>query len=411
MTGWIKSIINNMINGVLNLFTSATMSALNWVLKLLNDQIFHSPDLTRLPQVIYMSSRAQLAANACMTLIVVVVGLIAMTHGTLQDRHSLKELLPRMVFGFALANMANPIIRGVITAANAVTEALAGGDFTSQDSFNAIQRTVADVTSDPAQFIVALVLKEIAMWMLVLLVITWLGRLSVLLVVAATAPAALMCHAIPFAEPIAKLWWRALLSALAVQVLQAVTLQMAVSTMLVPSANLPALGLPHDPTGMFNMLVACFLLWMVIRIPKWVARNAGGSGGTGSGGRFGSIVRVVITQQVLGAVGLRGGGRKLLRRQAAAAGRGAGGPRQPVNHFHRHATTHQHLHMHPPGAGPSPAGGTSAGPGTGGGSARRPAYWAGNVTPPTRPPAGRPPLALPGRPAGSSQRAPGSGRT
>jgi hypothetical protein len=62
MSGWIKNIINGMIDAVLNTITSATLAALNWVLNLLNDNVFHSPDMTGLPQVIYLSSRAQLAA-------------------------------------------------------------------------------------------------------------------------------------------------------------------------------------------------------------------------------------------------------------------------------------------------------------------------------------------------------------
>jgi hypothetical protein len=394
MGGWIKNIINGMIDAVLNTITSASMAALNWVLNLLGDSVFHSPDMTGLPQVIYMSSRAQMAANAAMTLILVIVGLIAMTHGTVQDRHSLKEMLPRMVLGFAMANMANPIFRMVIGAGNAVTAGLAGGDFTDQDSFNAIKRTVGDVTSDPAQLIMVLVLREVALWMLVFVVITWLGRLSVLLVVAATGPAALMCHAIPFAEPLARVWWRALLSCLAVQILQAVTLHMAVATLLVPNANLPALGLPSDPTGLFNLLIACFLLWMVIRIPKWVTRNFGGPTSRGAS-MLGSIVRLIIVQQTLGAIGLKGGGRRLIGRKpgagAGAGGAGAGGVRPPSPHFHQHANQHAHLHQH---LHVQPPRGTSA-PGT----PRPRPYQAGNLTPNARPQAGRPPQGLQNRPA------------
>ena len=215
MSGWINDMITAMINGVLNAMTTRIMSALNSVLGWLSDNIFHSPDLTALPQIAYMSSRAQLTANASMTLIVVIVGLIAMSHGTVQDRHSLKELLPRMVLGFALANLAVPIVRVVIVGANAVTEALAGGQFTSQDSFNEIKRTIVGVTTDPAQFIAAQVLRLIALWMLAVLVITWLGRLTVLMVVAATGPVALLCHAVAWAEPVARIWWRSLLSCVA----------------------------------------------------------------------------------------------------------------------------------------------------------------------------------------------------
>jgi hypothetical protein len=391
MSGWISDLLDTMINGVLNWLTTATMAALNWVLGLLSNTVFTSPDVTALPQVGYMSNRALLAANASLALIVTVVGFLAMTHGTVQDRQSLKELLPRMLVGFLAANMSTPILTTAITGANALTEALTGGQFTSQDSFNEIKRVIAGVSSNPEQFIVALILRELAVLLLVLLVITWLGRLAVLLVVGASAPIALLCHSLPQTDPVARVWWRTLGGCLAIQILQAVTLHMAVATLLTPGANLPALGLPHDPTGLFNLLMTCFLLWLVIRIPKWVSRTFGGNAGRGAS-MLGAIVRVVVVQQLLGAMGLRGGGRRALGRRAAA-GVGTSGTRAAATHFHQHANTHQHVHLHPPRDGQpgSAASGAAAG--------RRPPYWAGDATPPARAHPGRPPLALQGRPA------------
>ena len=94
-----------------------------------------------------------------------------------------------------------------------------------------------------------------------------------LLVLAGTAPVALMCHSLPFTEAIARLCWRSLAGCLAVQVLQAVTLHLSVDTLLSSDATLSQLRLPHDPTGLFNLLIACYLLWLVIRIPTWAART------------------------------------------------------------------------------------------------------------------------------------------
>jgi hypothetical protein len=374
MTGWIKDLISGLIGAVLDALTSATQAALNWVLGLLSATVFSSPNVTALPQVTYVAGHAQLAANACMALIVMVAGILVMTHGGVQERYSLKDLLPRMVIGFVAANMALPIVSVVIAGANALTNVLAGDSFTSQDSFDQIRRVVFDTTTDPAMFIVALVLRELALWMLIGLVITWLGRLSVLLVVAGTGPVALMCHALPQTEPLAHIWWRSLVGCLAVQVLQAVTLHMAVATLLSSDANLPALGLPHDPTGLLNMLIACFLLWLVIRIPKWVARNFGGTAGRGVS-LLGSVVRVVLVQQALRAVGLRGG--TLLGRGKPAAR----GLRPPATHLHSHQHTgshlHQHLHVHSPRPGrppngSTPGGATSGSPTPGGSRGARP---------------------------------------
>ena len=398
MGSWIKDIITDLINGVINLLTGATQTALNWVLGLLSSTVFTSPDVTGLPQVRFVAGDAQIAANAAMVLVVMVAGILAMTHGSVQDRYSIKELLPRLVIGFAAANLAMPIVSGVIKAGNALTQSMAGQRFNSADSFNQIKRVITDTTTAPEMFLVALVLRELALWMLVLLVITWLGRIGVLLVVAGVAPVALMCHALPFAEPVARIWWRSLLSCLAVQVLQAITLYMAVATLLSPQANLPALGLPHDPTGLINLLIACFLLWLVIRIPKWVARNFGGPAPRG-GNILGSIVRVVLVQQALGAIGLRGG--KLLRR--GRTGAGAAGVRQPATHLHSHqhanSHLHQHLHVHPPRPSGRPTTGTPGGPNPAPTRAARPHGGRG--------PAGALPAGPPAGPASATSPPPG----
>ena len=416
MGDWIKDIIAGLVDAVLNTLTTATMTALNWVLGLLSSTVFTSPDVTGLPQVKFVAGDAQIAANACMVLVVMVAGILAMTHGSVQDRYSIKELLPRLVIGFTAANLSAPIVSGVITAGNALTQSMAGQRFNSADSFNQIKRVITDTTTDPSMFIVALVLRELALWMLVLLVITWLGRLSVLLITAGVAPVALMCHALPQTEPVARIWWRTLIACLAVQVLQAVTLYMAVATLLSPQANLPALGLPHDPTGLVNLLIACFLLWLVIRIPKWVARNFGGPAARG-GNILGYIVRVVLVQQALGAIGLRGG--KLFGRGRGGAGAGAGarGVRQPATHLHSHQHTnshlHQHLHVHPgrPPANPTPATPMPGGPtpeatrtarphggrGPAGALPAGPAAGPGSPAPPPPRPRVTPPGAIPQR--------------
>ena len=86
MGSWIKDIVAGLVDAVLNTMTSATMTALNWVLGLLSATVFTSPDVTGLPQVRFVAGDAQIAANAAMVLVVMVAGILAMTHGSVQDR-------------------------------------------------------------------------------------------------------------------------------------------------------------------------------------------------------------------------------------------------------------------------------------------------------------------------------------
>jgi hypothetical protein len=233
-----------------------------------------------------------------------------------------------------------------------------------------------------------------------------------------------MCHALPQTDLVAQVWWRSLGGLLMVQVLQAVTLHMAVATLLTGGANLPMLGLPADPSGVLNLLITCYLLWLVIRVPRWVARTLGDNGR--SRGLLGYVVRVVVVQQLLGAAGLRGG--RLLAgggRRAAAAGGGGGAASggAAATHLHSHANSHLHPGRPWPGQGPAPSG--SPGPGAPrahGGPFSTPALAASSAgagssgtgwppNPPSRRPAsgqrsgtGWPTTATPARPA-----APGSG--
>jgi hypothetical protein len=159
-------------------------------------------------------------------------------------------------------------------------------------------------------------------------------RLGVLVVLVGIGPLALACHATPYTDGAARLWWRALLGTLATVVLQALTLHTALSVFLSPDANLPTLGIPHDPTGTFNLFLVLCLLWVVIKIPALMRRYVTGGGGNNIAGL---IVRMALVQQLTGMLRtpLRhsgGGG----RRAASAAGGlrirgggGRGGPARP----------------------------------------------------------------------------------
>ena len=363
MGGWINDIVTALLGAVIHGITAAVQAGLNWVLGMLATTLFASPDVTALPQVQYTSGQSQLVANAGMGLIVTAVGGLAMTHGSVQDRYSVKELLPRLLIGFTLANLAIPIVRAAITFANVITAAMVGTRFTSTDSFGQIRRIVIGAVTDQNLAMWVVILQVLVLVMLVVVVFTWLGRLTGLLVVAGVGPVALACHALPHTDPVAQIWWRSLGGLLLVQVLQAVTLHLAVATLLTPGANLPFLGLPGDPTGVLNLLITCYLLWLVIRIPRWVARTFGGTRGRG-GSMLGYVVRVVVVQQLLGAVGLRGGRLLAGRGGRAAAGTGAGGG-ATVTHLHSHANSHlhQHVHLHPGRPWPAPGAAGSARPG------------------------------------------------
>jgi hypothetical protein len=124
--------------------------------------------------------------------------------------------------------------------------------------------------------------------------VRWMVRLGLLVVVVGVAPIALACHATPWTEAAAKLWWRTLLGTLGTVVLQALALHVALSVFLDPAANVAALGIPNDPTHTFNLIIVVCLLWAIVRIPSLMRRYVTkGSPGSGAG-----IVRFALVQQL-----------------------------------------------------------------------------------------------------------------
>jgi hypothetical protein len=221
------------------------------------------------------------------------------------------------VIGWIAANFAVPICANLIELANAVTTALTGDGITSKDSLTQLHTVTVAALTDPANALFAVIIGLVIAVLTAMLILTWIVRLGVLVVLVGVSPVALACHATPYTDSAARLWWRAMLGTLATVVLQALALHTAVSVFLAPDANLAPLGIPHDPTGTFNLFLVLCLLWVVVQIPGLMRRYVTGGGG----GRnvAGLIVRMVIMQQLTSTLKLP------LRR--GAGGAGAGGVR------------------------------------------------------------------------------------
>jgi hypothetical protein len=254
------------------------------------------PDVTVLPQVRQLTATSTVVVNTCFVLSIIAAGVLVMTHETLQVRYGIGELGPRLVVAFIAANMAGVLTRGLIGAANALTLGLTGQGLASGDTFGQLERTVTAALTNPAQMVLAGVVGALVAVLAGVLLVQWLVRLAVLVCLAGIAPVALAGHASPFTDGAAKLWWRAMIGALGTVVLQAFALHAALSVFLDPGSNLPALGLPGDPSGLLNLFIVACLLWAVVRIPSLMRRYViHGGGGQGPGSY---VLRVVVVQQL-----------------------------------------------------------------------------------------------------------------
>ena len=123
----------------------------------------------------------------------------------------------------------------------------------------------------------------------------WIVRVTTLLVLAGTAPIALACYGLPHTQPVAQLWWRCLLGALGIPMLQGVAFSAVIDLVVDPDHALPILlGLP--PSHLINLIIVACLLIVTVRIPKLVARYAATRGSSTS--PIGIVIRAVAVQTV-----------------------------------------------------------------------------------------------------------------
>jgi hypothetical protein len=245
-----------------------------------------------------LSTTSMYVVNTVFVLVIITAGLVGMTHGTFQIRYEIKDLVPRLVVGFTMANFGVPICQQVIAVANALTVSMVGQTADGTKTVEFVKDRVKAALSDQATGILAIVIGLIIVILMYTLLVGWFARLAVLIVLAGIAPIALACYSLPQLQGAAQLWWRSLLGCLAVPTLQAICFSSGVNLLLDPNVNVPILlGIgPSPSTDVFNLAIAACLLWLTIRVPKLVGRYVTRSGGQMS--TAGVVLRAVAIQSI-----------------------------------------------------------------------------------------------------------------
>jgi hypothetical protein len=322
MGGWL---FDQLIGEVIGFLLTFAVDTLDELWKLLAQTLFTTPNVTALPQVQTISGRSLVIVNTSFVLAIITAGLVLMARETLQVRYGIGELAPRLVVGFIAANFATPICRTIIETANALTLALTGQGITSAGSLDQLRRVIRDAMSNPANKLLIAIIGLFIAVLTAMLLIAWIVRLVVLVVLVGIAPVALACHALPFLDPAARLWWRAMIGVVAVVLLQALALHTSLSIFLDPAANRAALGMPGAASGTFNLFLVACLLWVTVRIPGLVRRYVTTGGQRHNIGGY--IFRLVVVQQLTrGLAGRIRGIGGTTRTPAAGVGGAGRGP-------------------------------------------------------------------------------------
>lgn len=285
------------------------------VMNLLADLLLATPDVTRIPRVVQLWDGLRILACSLYGLWVLAAGILAMTHGTVQQRWHARDLLPRLGLGMFAANLSLFVCHQAIGLGNAVALAVFGDGITADDLAGTLVGLLTNGNpSTGPLYVVVFALGVVLMG--VALVAALLVRIAALLVLVVTAPLALACHGHPVTEGAAKLWWKTLAGLVGIQVLQAIVFLTCVKVVLDPG-NYSLLGLP-SATSLINLIVFGGCLYMELKIPGWIRhlvtspvhRTVGG----GRGGMH------LVKKVALGALGLPFGPYAFGAQLAARAG-------------------------------------------------------------------------------------------
>ncbi len=284
-------------------FRGIVTEALNPLLDLLSRTLLTTPMPGSLPRVGELWDNSWQILLISYGLLVLIAGVIVMGYQTVQTRHSVKEIAPRLVVGFLAGALSLWVSTKGIEIANALVAAIMGGGVDAAAAAEQLRNIAASSTQQGGMFILLIGLALTAM--LVALLVTYVVRVALTVILIVGAPLALMFHALPQTEGIASWWWKAYGGCLAIQLGQSLTLITAMKVFLAPGGYTP-----FGPTmsGLVNLLLALALMYILFKIPFWILSSIRGSGGGRS--LIGSLVKGFLAYKTFGLLGGGGGGGK-----------------------------------------------------------------------------------------------------
>jgi len=252
-------------NAITSWFAGLVKSAVSPLLALIGRTALSTPQPDSIAAVRTLWSTGLGIADACYGLLVLIGGIIVMSHETVQTSWTAKEIAPRIVLGFAGANLSMVLITKAIDLANGLSAAFTAGGVNPQSAATSLLTTLGNSISTGGIFLILLALAGVVLALV--LAAVYVIRLMAIVLLAAAAPVCLALYALPQTAWAARWWWRALTAALAIQVAQGLVLTASVQVFLSPG------WLPGDISSTLGQtLITLCLLWILMRIPFWIAR-------------------------------------------------------------------------------------------------------------------------------------------
>jgi hypothetical protein len=266
-------------------FSNLVTSALDPVLTVLGHTLLATPDVTNQSRVGELWRMTEGIADAFLVLFILVGAAIVMGHETIQTRTALKDIAPRIVVAAIAVNASLGVTGLAISTADSLSQAVLGQGVDPAQATVVLRQLILGSMTGGGIFVV--LLGGVVAVLAIVLLATFVIRLALVVILVVAAPIALVCHALPQTEGLARLWWRAFAGVLAVQVAQSLVLVTALRVFLA-SGGPANLGIASTG-GMVDLLVAACLCWVMVKIPTWVGRMVF----SGSGRRSGGTTRII----------------------------------------------------------------------------------------------------------------------
>lgn len=276
-------------------FRSVVQSALDPVLSFLGQTILATPGVADEYRVKELWGVSAGIANGLLILFALVGAGIVMGHETVQSRHALKDILPRLIVGAIAANASLAVAGLLIHTANALSQAFLGEGVDPVNATAAIRDLVVAPIATGGIFVILVGL--VVAVLTIMLVCIYIARVATLILLVVAAPLALICHALPQTDGLAQLWWRSVLGLFAVQVGQSLVLVTALRVFF--DSDHHALGFALGG-GVVDMLLCICLLWVLVKIPSWVGRWVR-SGQRRGGGVTGQLAKAAVLIKIVAA--------------------------------------------------------------------------------------------------------------
>jgi len=264
--GGLRKQVSDAINGWIGSFVSKAV--VDPLMSALGKTVLTTPNMTRLPEVRKLWASSMGIAASVYLLVLTVAGVAVMGQDSITSRAEAREYAPRVVAGWLAAACSLAAVSLVIDWSNALTVAMTST--TVPVSGQAVEDLLAGAllaaaSGGPFLTIVAI----IALGLIGGLVVSAIIRSVLLLVLIVVGPLMLIGHALPWTEPLAHLWWRAVAACAAVQIGQSILLYLGVEVLLAKSSGLSRM---FGSGPLMNVFAALALLVAALRLQSWISQ-------------------------------------------------------------------------------------------------------------------------------------------